>query len=60
MLLCAASFVVAAYVAIRLSPQGLRALPEPAPAKTFGSFAEDAPGAAISDLFTTLSNLTAS
>jgi len=40
MLRCAASFVVAAYVQIRLTPQDLRALPEPAPAKAGGAFYE--------------------
>jgi len=40
MLRCASSFVIAAYEKVRLTPQDLRALPEPAPAKAGGAFYE--------------------
>jgi len=40
MLRCVSSFVIAAYVTVRLIPQDSRALPEPAPAKAGGLFAK--------------------
>jgi hypothetical protein len=57
MLRCATSFVIAAYVHVRIIPQDFRALSQPAPAKAGGDFYEAIPFSRFLPLFTRASIL---